>query len=151
MSLTTPDDVRARWLSSAPLPDDTAIEAWIEDAETHILAEIPTLADQLTDDPDGQWRKRMVYVTVQLVMQALKNPDGVRQQSQTSGVFTNAVTYGTETITSGFTLSPVHRAMLTTGTKKNFGFDMTESRSTSHSLEYAWVNGPDHLAPTERW
>ncbi|MDO5535373.1 MAG: hypothetical protein Q4F65_12070 [Propionibacteriaceae bacterium] len=144
---TTPDDVKTRWIGTAALPDDTIIQAWIEDAETLIFAEFPDLADRLTDDPNQQWRKRVTYVAAQLTIQALKNPDGVRQQAQTAGAFTNSVTFGTETISQAMSLTPAHRALLQVGRVRHVGIDMTPPPPAEHPLDGSWVNGPDHLAP----
>lgn len=142
----TPEDVRARWVGTDPLPADEVIQAWINDAETVIFAEYPEIADRLTMDPDGVWRSRVVYVAAQLTIQALRNPDGVRQSARTSGPFTESVTYGTETISGMMSLTPAHRAMLAGGRPRHVGIDMT-AQQAHHPLEGAWVNGPDHLAP----
>lgn len=143
----TPEDVRKRWLSTDPLPDDQIIQEWLDDAEIIIFAEVPHLADKITEDPDGEWHRRVVVVEVQLVSQAMKNPDGVRQRSQTAGVFTDSSTFGTETISQAMQITPAHRAILTEGTKKNFGLDMTPKRPGPHPFEHAWINGPgdEHL------
>ena len=146
----SPDDVRARWLGTDALPDDAVIQAWITDAETIIFAEYPELAARLTDDPDGSWRARVVYVAVQLTIQALKNPDGVRQSARTSGPFTESVTYGTETISGAMALTPAHRALLSGGRARHVGIDMTAPAPAPQPLQNAWVNGADHLAPGSR-
>lgn len=145
----TPQDIRDRWLANDPLPEDTAIQAWLNDAETLILAEFPHLADKLTDDPDGTWRRKVTYVEIALVSQALRNPDGVRQRSQTAGVFTDSVTYGAETIRGVMQLTPAHRAMLADTTTRHSGIDMTPKRPAAHPLHGAWVNGPAGWAPGE--
>lgn len=150
MAYTTPEDIRSRWLSTDPLPDDTVIKAWIEDAETLIFSEVPSLSDQLTDDPEGAWEKRLIYVTVHLVSGVLKNPEGVRQRSQTAGAFTDSVTFGSETIAQAMRLTPMHRAMLTpSGPKRHSGLDMTAAAQGNSPLTGAVINGPDYLAP--RW
>ncbi|WP_312715474.1 hypothetical protein [Corynebacterium flavescens] len=144
----TPDDVRRRWLSSTPLPADETIQSWLDDAEVLIFAEFPKLADSLTTDPDGTLRTRVIYVEVQLVSTALKNPEAVRQNSRTAGVFTESTTYGTETLSQAMELTPAHRAMLSGGAKKHTGFDMTAKPSALiNPLAHAWVNGPDESAP----
>lgn len=149
---TTPADIKARWLSADPLPNDEIIAAWIDDAETLIFSEIPDLADQLQDDPDGSWAKRLTYVTTHLVSGVLKNPEGVRQRSQTAGAFTDSITFGSETIAQAMTLTPMHRAMLTPkGTKRHSGIDMTTTTPENNPLAGALVNGPDHLTPGRWW
>lgn len=147
---TTPEDVKDRWLSSEEIPPDKLINMWIGDAEIYVMSEIDGLHEQLTDDPDGIWRKRFVAVISQLVTSILTNPDRIRQRSTTAGVFATSETLGTESLTSELQLSSIQRALLTPkGKKKHFGLDMTPTRATdSHPLATSWVNGPDNLAPT---
>lgn len=146
----TPANVRDRWLSTSPLPDDGVIQLWLDDAEVLILSEYPQLANRLTDDTDGTWHARIIYVEVQLVSTALRNPEAVRQASRTAGVFTESTTYGTETLAQSMELTPAHRAMLSGGASKNVGIDMTApTQSPPNLLGHAWVNGPDGTAPGE--
>lgn len=142
----TPADVRALWMGSDQLPDDTIIQAWLDEAEQMIFVEIPSVADRLTDDPDGEWARRVTFVEKQLVLNVMRNPDGIRQRSQTAGSYTDSTTYGSETITQVLDLTPAHRAILTGGGKRHVGIDMTET-ATPHPLDHAWVNGPDWYAP----
>lgn len=144
----TPQAIRDRWIGTDTLPSDDVIQKWLDDAEVLIVSEVPTIVDKLTDDPDGHWARRVAWVQTQLVMQAMKNPDGVRQKSNTAGVYTEAVTYGTETIRASMVLTPAHRALLMGRTPgKHFGLDMTVTQH-AHPLDHAWVNGPDSMAPT---
>lgn len=141
------DDIRTRWLGNDPLPGDEVIAAWLADAETLIHAEFPDLADRLAADPHGQLRRRVIYVEAQLTIQALKNPDGVRQRSQTAGEFTDSVTYGHETIDAAMTLTPAHRALLAGAAGRHVGIDMTVPAAAEHPLAGAWANGPGDLVP----
>lgn len=144
----TPNDVRARWLGTDKLPADAVIQAWLNDAETIVFAEYPALEAKLTDDPTGTWAKRLIFVEVQLATQALRNPDGVRQRSQTAGPLTDAVTYGTETIQASMSLTPAHRALLSGGAGKHTGIDMTAAPAQPTTpLDGAWVNGPNGHDP----
>lgn len=149
MRVATPQEIRDRWISNDPLPSDDVLQIWLDDAETLITSEVPSIVDNLTNDPDGTWARRVAWVQVQLVMQAMKNPDGVRQKSQTAGAFTEAITFGSETIMQAMTLTPAHKAILTGGGTRHIGIDMTE-RTPAHPLEHAWVNGPDGMAPGGR-
>lgn len=142
----TPADVRERWVGTDSLPEDKVLQAWLTDAETLIFAEIPSVIDKVTNDPDGLWQRRIAYVEVQLVSQVMRNPDGVRQRAQTAGTFTDSVTYGTETISQAMTLTPAHRSILAGGGDKHVGIDMTPDQP-QHPLLNAWVNGPDEHAP----
>lgn len=146
-SQATPQAIRERWIGTDNLPSDRVIQTWLDDAETLIVSEVPTIIDNLTNDPDGHWARRVAWVQIQLVMQAMKNPDGVRQKSQTAGVFTEAITYGSETIRDAMVLTPAHRSILTGGGGSHFGLDMTE-QPRPHPLANAWVNGPDDFTPT---
>lgn len=146
MAHATPQDVRSRWVGSDSLPEDDVLEAWLDDAETLIFAEVPSVMSRLTEDPDGTWTRALIYVEVQLVSQVMRNPDGVRQRAQTAGTFTDSVTFGVETIAQAMTLTPAHRSILTGGGNKHVGIDMTPTMP-EHPLGTAWVNGPDNLAP----
>ncbi|MBV7294926.1 hypothetical protein KRX51_03205 [Corynebacterium sp. TAE3-ERU12] len=146
---TSPEDVRSRWLGSEDLPSSAVIQAWIDDAETLIFAEFPSLQERLTDDPDGTWRARLVYVTTQLTIQALRNPNGIRQRSQTAGDFTDSVTYGSETISGIMQLTPAHKALLNGAKPRHVGIDMTVDKTTP-PLAGVWVNGPDGTEPRGR-
>ncbi|OFL77600.1 hypothetical protein [Corynebacterium sp. HMSC077B05] len=147
MAYATPQDVKDRWVGTDTLPGDNVLEAWLDDAETLIFAEIPGIIDKVTADPDGTWTRRLIYVEAQLVSQVMRNPDGVRQRAQTAGTFTDSVTYGTETIAQAMSLTPAHRSILTGGGNKHVGIDMTPDLP-QHPLDYAWVNGP--TPPGER-
>ncbi|MCQ9345864.1 hypothetical protein [Corynebacterium phoceense] len=147
MAYATPQDVKDRWVGIDTLPGDNVLEAWLDDAETLIFAEIPGIIDKVTADPDGTWTRRLIYVEAQLVSQVMRNPDGVRQRAQTAGTFTDSVTYGTETIAQAMSLTPAHRSILTGGGNKHVGIDMTPDLP-QHPLDYAWVNGP--TPPGER-
>ncbi|WP_313546428.1 hypothetical protein [Corynebacterium sp.] len=141
-----PKDIKDRWIGTEALPSDEVLQAWIEDAETIIFAELPHVMDKLTEDPDGVWSRRVRHVSAQLVMQVMRNPDGVRQRAQTAGTFTDSVTYGTETIAQAMTLTPAHRSMLSGGGDKHVGIDMTPPEVV-HPLENSWVNGPQGYTP----
>lgn len=143
-----PRDVRDRWLGTDQLPADEVIQAWLGDAETIIFTEFPALEAKLTDDPDGAWAKRVVFVEVQLATQALRNPDGVRQRSQTAGPLTDAVTYGSETIQASMALTPAHRALLSGSSGRHVGIDMTATPAAPTTpLDGAWINGPNGYEP----
>lgn len=143
----TPYDVRSRWIGSDTLPDNGVIQTWLDDAETLIVAEYPDLPARIADDTTGALLTNVRYVEIQLVSQALKNPDGVRQKSQTAGVFTNSTTYGSETITQAMALTPAHRVLLSGRAKRAFGLDMTVEAPPPNPLEGAVINGPLGYGP----
>lgn len=142
----TPAQIRALWMGSEQLPSDEVIQAWIEQAEALIMIEVPTLIDRLTDDLDGSWAKRTAFVETQMILNVMRNPDGVRQRTQTAGAYTASTTFGSETITQLLDLTPAHRAILAGGGNRHVGIDMTEEEPR-FLLENAWVNGPNQFAP----
>lgn len=145
----TAEDVKSRWIGSAALPEDTVIDSWLDDARTVIEAEYPDLDDRLSSAQDNVLSRRVVYVQRALVMQALANPDGVRQAATTTGPFSEQITYGTETLSQAMALTAEHRAMLSPGAGgKAFQIDMVPKPAAGQNLlAGAWVNGPDHFAP----
>lgn len=88
---TTPDDVRGRWVASAPLSfSDEQIQRHIDDAEDVILAEFPSLA---ADVPDRVPKARVVRVVARMVIRLLRNGDGLRSTNQSTGPFSAQTTY----------------------------------------------------------
>lgn len=148
----TPADVRGLWIGSGTLPEDNVIQAWIDKAEMLIFSEIIDLEQRLEEDTTGQVEQQLQFVATQMVIRVLRNPDGARQRSRTAGVFTDSVTYGTETIRQPLVIEPEERAMLagrTSQPKRAFGVDMTETRPPTSPLAGAWINGPTGTAPGE--
>ena len=140
--VATAGDVRDLWVGSEEPPADDAIMKWLAAAETIIFAEYPQVKNRLADDTDGTWAARIRLVASQMVIKVLKNPNGVRQYSRTAGVFTEATTYGAETIEQELALTPTQRTILQGSTARNFGIDMTPPPPPQHPLLGAWVNGP---------
>lgn len=147
-----PDDVRELWIGSGTLPYDTVIQAWLDKAEMLIFSEIVDLEDRLAEDVTGEVANKVKFVATQMVIRVFKNPDGARQRSQTAGVFTSAITFGSETIRQPLVIEPEERAMLagrSSAPARAFGVDMIDTPAPISPLLGAWVNGPDGTAPGE--
>lgn len=125
MALATVDDVKARWTASDPLPDGTQLNALLEDAQLVCVSAVPNLLEKIAQDATGQLEKNLIYVECQLVMQVLVNPKGIRQVSNTSGPFSQAITYGAETIRAGMVLSSQQLQLLGAGKGRMFTIDLT--------------------------
>lgn len=84
------DDVLERWLGGNP-PAEEIIDTYISDAETLVNFEFPDLAAAVEADefPIAQVR----FVVCQMVTRALRNPDNVRQSSQTVDSYSESFTY----------------------------------------------------------
>lgn len=76
----TVEDVKARWLGSASLPDDAVIKAWIADAEAELREHIPNL-DALVESGRIA-RESVVKIVCKAVIGALRNADGFRSESE---------------------------------------------------------------------
>lgn len=87
----TIDDVRNRWIGDDVPCDAAKIEAWINDAETLIVAEYPDLADRIDDLSLPVERVRLVVA--RMVSRAFRNPTGTRQRQETTGPFSASLTY----------------------------------------------------------
>lgn len=129
MTIATVDDVKDRWTAADPLPGDEKLQALLDDAELVCVAAVPALMEKVAQDSTGQLEKNVIYVECQLVMQVLVNPKGIRQVSNTSGPFSQAITYGSETIRAGMVLSSQQLQLLGAGKGRMFTIDMTPKRS----------------------
>lgn len=129
MTIATVDDVKDRWTAADPLPGDEKLQALLDDAELVCVAAVPALMEKVAQDSTGQLEKNVIYVECQLVMQVLVNPKGIRQVSNTSGPFSQAITYGSETIRAGVVLSSQQLQLLGAGKGRMFTIDMTPKRS----------------------
>lgn len=148
-----PEDVRSLWIGSGTLPSNDVIQAWLNKAETLIFSEIDGLEDRLEQDVTGDVAKKIKFVSEQMVIRVFRNPDGARQRSRTAGAFTDAVTFGTETIRQALVIEPEERALLSGRPSKParaVGIDMIEQPKPTSPLLGAWVNGPAGTAPGGR-
>lgn len=90
--LLTPDDVKARWLSSmGPFPaTDKELTKHVQDAEGLILDEFPDIPDRIAD---GTLKKAtVVRVGARMVLRLLNNPSGARTEQESAGEFSQSRT-----------------------------------------------------------
>ncbi|MCK7661974.1 hypothetical protein [Corynebacterium antarcticum] len=150
MTTATPETIRQRWIATTPLPDDEVIQHYLDDAETLIFDEIPDLRDRLAADDAGALTAKLALVEFQMVSQIFRNPDGIRQRSQSAGSYTDQTTYGVETLAGEMVLTPAHRAMLASGAKRAYGVDMTAAPHLESPLAGVRINGPLGTGPGGR-
>lgn len=92
MSFATPADVLDRWLTPSP-PAEPLIQAWLDDADTLIRWEVPDVDERVGD---GRLPvERLVLVECSMVLRVLRNPSGVKSQSQTTGPFATSTSFET--------------------------------------------------------
>lgn len=92
MAWATVQDVRDRWLDGELPYTDEQVQSLVDDAEDVILAEFPTIEQDIA--AGTVTTVRVVRVVSRMVARVLRNPDGVRQRQETRGSFTGSVTYG---------------------------------------------------------
>lgn len=95
VSYATVADLESRW---RPLSADEKqlAEVLLEDASTLIRAEVPGIVGRLLEEPpaiDQELLRVVVCAIVKRAMLAGANGDGISQQSQTAGPFSQQVTY----------------------------------------------------------
>lgn len=88
--LVTAADLHARWVGGT-LPPDGQITTLLGDAEQLIAEEFPSVYEAARTDP--QVRGRVVRVAVAVVSRVLRNPDGIRSVSDTTGPFAGTTTW----------------------------------------------------------
>lgn len=96
-------DVRDRWIGDGFPDETTVVERLVRDAEEVVLFEYPDVEGRLVGDPppdplpdDPLPLERLVMVVCRMVERRLRNPEGIRQVTETSGPFSNNRTYGGE-------------------------------------------------------
>lgn len=92
MAWTTPQDVKDRWLLGDVPVTDQQLAVLIGDAEDTVgseFADIQTRIDAATLPV-----ARVQKVVARMVIRHIRNPEGIRQVSETTGPFTGSRTYG---------------------------------------------------------
>lgn len=118
MSHTQPSDITDRWLRDDPPPDDTKLQKVIDDAEDRILTAVPDLDERLAD---GRLRlPTLVRIVSQMVIRHVGNPEGIRQESETTGPYNATRTYGGDEPGSIYLTKAERRELL--GTRKGMAF-----------------------------
>lgn len=99
MSWTDPSDVTDRWAGSGQPHDTALIQRLIEDAEEIIRFEYPDIVDRVDDGESGIAPEdplpieRIRLVVSRMVSRHLRNPDGVRQITESTGPFSENRTF----------------------------------------------------------
>lgn len=149
--LTTAGDVLALWHGSDAPPADEIITAWIAHTERTIRGLYPALDRALAAGgdaaSDAAWR--IQTVTCQVVLRLIRNPDGVRQYTQTDGEFSDSLTYASETLAQAVQLTSTERQILAgvVSTARAFGIDMIPSQAAPDPLAGVVVNSADPPTP----
>lgn len=130
------DDVLDRWLGGNP-PTEDVIDTYISDAETIINFEFPDLAAAVEADefPAAQ----VVFVVCQMVTRALRNPDNIRQRTESVDSYSESVSYAGQH-PGGLWLTDQERALLSVGPPLNqsaFAIDTVSTGTESPVL--AWL------------
>lgn len=99
MSWTAPSDVTEAWIGSGAPSDDTQIQAWIDKAERLVRRRVPDLqaridAEAELEPPSTELLDTTIDAVVSMVTRVFRNPDGIRQENETTGPFTKSRTYG---------------------------------------------------------
>ena len=92
MAWTSPQDVKDRWLlGDFPVPDSQLL-VLIGDAEDTVGSEFADIDARITAEtlPVARVQK----VVARMVIRHIRNPEGIRQVSETTGPFTGSRTYG---------------------------------------------------------
>lgn len=117
-------DLVARWRPLTAAETATA-EVLLADASAIIRAEVPGIAGRLIADPptiDEELLRVVTCAMVKRAMLASVTGDGVSQQSQTAGPFSQQVTYTNPM--GNLYLTKAERKLLSGGSQQAFTVDM---------------------------
>lgn len=87
-----PEAVRDAWLLDADLPDDNTLTALLGRAQRHLEGLDRSLAGRVA--VDSALAAAAADVLVDMVIRLLRNPEGTRTVSETTGPISTNVTYG---------------------------------------------------------
>lgn len=93
MAWTFPADVISAWIGEGAPTDTSQIETWIDKAERLIRFHVPGIQDRI-DAGETDLLENTIDVTVAMVSRKFRNPEGIRQQSVTTGPFSEQRTFG---------------------------------------------------------
>lgn len=99
MSWTRPVDITSRWAGEGKPNDDDLLQQLIDDAEEIIRYEYPDITGRVDDGESGIAPEdpvpleRVRLVVARMVSRHLRNPDGVRQVTETTGPFSENRTF----------------------------------------------------------
>lgn len=93
MAWTTADDVIGAWIGDDAPTDLSLLGAWIDRAERLIRFRVPGIQARI-DEPEEDLLENVRDVVVSMVTRKFRNPEGIRQNSVSTGPFTEQRTYG---------------------------------------------------------
>lgn len=97
MTWTTPEDVQQAWLGERLEISTETVERWIDRAERKIKREIPNIEARIkAPEKEPDLLDTVRDVVSAMVERKLRNPDGLRSTTDTSGPFTRQTTHGGE-------------------------------------------------------
>lgn len=127
------DDVLIRWVGS-PAPDDLElVQTVVEDAETVLVTLFPDLPARV---PSEVSVPVVVQVVAQMAIRHLRNPDAVRQTTETEGPFSRNRTFAGD-IPGSLWPSDEERQLLGYGKPSRRAFTFRPAPVTG-----AWLGGP---------
>lgn len=98
-SWTVPADVTGAWIGEGAPTDMTKVQTWIDKAEREIRYRVPDIQSRIdAEAAEAPARTDLLEaakdVVVAMVTRVFRNPEGIRQENETTGPFTTSKTYG---------------------------------------------------------
>lgn len=136
MAYTVPEDVIGRWLFDDAPPDAEVLEVHIDDAEDTIISAVPDLDERITD---GRLREEtLVKIVSRMVIRHLRNPEGIRQESETTGPYNATRTYGGDEPGAIYLSKRDRRELLGVRKGKAFMIDTMPAHVHRHPRSHEW-------------
>jgi hypothetical protein len=90
----TANEVLTSWIGDDFPDDDSLVETWISKAERLVRFKIPGLQARIDAGTEPDLLDNTIDVVSAMVQRVFRNPEGIRQDSTTTGPFTESRTYG---------------------------------------------------------
>lgn len=102
MTWTIPADVTGAWIGEGAPSDDAKLQTWIGKAEREVRRQVPDIEARIASEgalspPSTDLLDAMKDVVVAMVTRIFRNPEGVRQRTDTTGPFGGSIMYGGDT------------------------------------------------------
>lgn len=91
---TTAADVQNAWLGDPTEYTAETVNAWICRAERRLARDVPNLQARIDSGTEPELAGLVADVVAEMVEAKLRNPDGVRSRTSTTGPVTDTVTVG---------------------------------------------------------
>lgn len=146
MSWASADDVIDSWIGADAPSDADLVRIWIDRAERLLMKKIPNLAVRidpvLPDVPEPGLLESAVDVVSSMVQRVFRNPQGTRQRQETTGPFTESVTYGGDQPGSLWVTDDELQMLsgLSTGRHTAFSVDLIQGYVFPNDPLDPWVN-----------